>query len=83
MNMENNQSDRRSTDYISSQMELKGGIIRENAGILKTKSKKNQNQAVLKIRNLTRNVFREINARIINIPKLISLPLKENSKNQK
>lgn len=79
MNMENNQSDRRSTDYISSQMELKGGIIRNT----ENKLQKNQNQAVLKIRNLTRNVFREINARIINIPKLISPPLKENSKNQK
>lgn len=78
MNMENNQSDRRSTDYISSQMELKGGIIRNT----ENKLQKNQNQAVLKIRNLTRNVFREINARIINIPKLISPPLKENSKNK-
>lgn len=58
-------------------------MIRENAELLfKTKR---QNQAVffLNIRNITRNVIHEINARIINFPKLISLSLKNDKQNKK
>lgn len=59
-------------------------MIRENAELLFQTKK--QNQAgffFFKIRNITRNVIHEINARIINFPKLIRLSLKNEKKNPK
>lgn len=57
-------------------------MIRENAELL-FKTKKKSSGFFLKIRNITRNVIHEINARIINFPKLISLSLKNDKQNKK
>lgn len=51
-------------------------MIRENAELLFKTKKQNQAVFFFKIRNITRNVIHEINARIINFPKLICLSLK-------
>lgn len=58
-------------------------MIRENAELLFKTKKQNQAVFFFKIRNITRNVIHEINARIINFPKLIRLSLKNEKKKPK
>lgn len=56
-------------------------MIRENAELLFKTKKQNQAVFFFKIRNITRNVIHEINARIINFPQQIHLSLKNEKKN--
>lgn len=58
-------------------------MIRENAEILFKTKKKKSSGFFFKIRNITRNVIHEINARIINFPQQIHLSLKNEKKTTK